>query len=1280
MAFDRGSGVSAGTTPSEIAEVSRISEEVEIVAGIKDEVVTVANNDANITIVANDLSGPNTIGTVAGDIVNVQNVGTNIGAVVAVDSNSGNINAIATDLTGPDNIGTVASGITNINTVANDITNISTVANDITNVNTVAGDITDVSTVAGISADVTVVAGIAADVTAVAADATNIGIVAADIADVSTVAASITDVTTVATNIADVGTVALNIADISTVAGIDADVTTVAGISTDVTSVAGISADVTAVAGITADVTTVAGIDTDITTVAGIATDVSAVALDSTNIGLVATDITNVNTVAGSITNVNTVATDIADVNTVATDIANVNTVASNITNINTVAGIDADITTVAGIDTAVSAVAAIDTDVTTVAGISTEVATVAGISTEVVTVAGDATNIGIVATDIANVNTTATSITNINTVAADISNVNIVATDITDVNTVAGISTDVTTVASISGNVTTVAGNDANITTVAGISGNVTTVAGVSTNVSTVAGISGNVTTVAGISGNVTTVANNNTNINTVAGVATDIPTVAGVATDIPTVAGISTEVTTVAGIDTEIVALYAQLPVIAEKINKPATLPVVDNDVVLFSGTDGLNVKSGGQLGTAAFTASSDYATAAQGGNADTAYGWGDHATEGYLKTAVTSATAGTGMSVSASTGAVTFTNTAPDQTVVLTASTGISTSGTYPNFTITNSAPDQTVAISAGTGVSVTGTYPNFTVAATNNGTVTSVGLSAPTGFTVSNSPVTGSGTLSLSFASGYVLPTTASQSNWDTAYGWGDHSTAGYLDSGDIGVTVQGYDADTVKYDDVNPSFTDSGALKLPAGTNAERPNTPAAGQLRFNEDSDTFEGYNGTAWGAIGGDGVKTDVANTFTAIQTFDQPIIVTDIVYPVASFSWNSATASPAADFLATPGRLINAHRNMRRCVINDSGVVQYYLDPLDSTKKADGTSSVLTGADGMVMVEVPKFYVRRVTTGTITTWFVSDYPLSGYVVHPAFVKDGVEVNNRYYSAYDACVFDVSTSTYISGLNRDNAVSNTPNVDVTASTGDKLASVSGVYPMVGLTRAQFRTIAANRGFGWRQLDWTLFSAVQVLYLTEYQTFNSQAVLGDGNTNGTYVTQSDNQNQSPHSPAGLTNSIGNASTNGSQASAGASPGTAFMSYRGIENFFGNCWNWADGINVNVTANGNVHVTNNRADFADNTSTNMTLVSTTVPTTSGLVSAIAAIDYYFIASSVTGGSSSTYITDQWFGSTSSNRVVRVGGSASNGTNAGAFNVSAFNDSSGAIRMVGARLAF
>lgn len=50
----------------------------------------------------------------------------------------------------------------------------------------------------------------------------------------------------------------------------------------------------------------------------------------------------------------------------------------------------------------------------------------------------------------------------------------------------------------------------------------------------------------------------------------------------------------------------------------------------------------------------------------------------------------------------------------------------------------------------------------------GGVTSIGLVAPTGFSVSGSPITTSGSITLSFATGYSLPTTASQANWDTAH--------------------------------------------------------------------------------------------------------------------------------------------------------------------------------------------------------------------------------------------------------------------------------------------------------------------------------------------------------------------------------------------------------------------------------------------------------------------------------------------------------------------------------
>jgi hypothetical protein len=406
-------------------------------------------------------------------------------------------------------------------------------------------------------------------------------------------------------------------------------------------------------------------------------------------------------------------------------------------------------------------------------------------------------------------------------------------------------------------------------------------------------------------------------------------------------------------------------------------------------------------------------------------------------------------------------------------------------------------------------------------------------------------------------------------------------------------------------------------------------------------------------------------------------------------SFAWNSATSTPATAVYQGYPVVTTIHQGMRRCLMLDNGTVNYYLDPLDSTKKADGTASVLTGADGQVMVEIPAFYTRRTVVGTITTWEISQAPQTGYVIHPAFVKDGVQVPFRYYSAYDACVYDVSASSYIAGQNYDNnsGAGNGVEVDVTATTGDVLASVSGVYPMVGLQRAEFRTIAANRGTGWRQLDWALFSAVQLLYLIEFQSFFSQNILGAGNTATTYATTAADPTQAGNgaSEAGKSNSLGNGSTNTTTGASSASRQVAFMSYRGIENFFGNEWNWADGgiVNPDGTASagqGDWWFTNNSADFSDSVRTNMTQIMSTAPTTSGFASAIASVDNFFIATSVSGGSGSTYLTDQYFGSTSADRVVAVGRGAANDANAGAFAVDAGNESSARSRTVAARLSF
>lgn len=330
--------------------------DIDTVAGNMPIVVTVSTNIAAVTSVANNTANINAVNA---NKTNIDIVAADIGDVIATGSNITNVNAVANELGAGQDVTVVAANLQGTDTIG-------TVAADIVNVNAVGSNIADVLSVAaelGVGQDVTVVAANLQGtdtIGTVAASIANVDAVGNNITKVNAVAAELgvgKDVTVVADNLQGantVGTVASSIADVNTVAselGLGQDVTVVA------TNLLGTNTIGTVAVSI-ATVNSVGNNILNVNTVAASISNVNTVATNISNVNTVATNVANVNSVGSSIASVNTVGSNIADVNTVAGvssnvttvagSIANVNTVSSNISNVNTVAGNDSNITTVA--------------------------------------------------------------------------------------------------------------------------------------------------------------------------------------------------------------------------------------------------------------------------------------------------------------------------------------------------------------------------------------------------------------------------------------------------------------------------------------------------------------------------------------------------------------------------------------------------------------------------------------------------------------------------------------------------------------------------------------------------------------------------------------------------------------------------------------------------------------------------------------------------------------------------------------------------------------------
>ena len=102
------------------------------------------------------------------------------------------------------------------------------------------------------------------------------------------------------------------------------------------------------------------------------------------------------------------------------------------------------------------------------------------------------------------------------------------------------------------------------------------------------------------------------------------------------------------------------------------------------------------------------------------------------------------------------------------------------------------------------------------------------------------------------------------------------TAAFTATTAYATAAQGALADTANQPATTVAKTSAtGSAVIPTGTEAQRDGSPSAGYLRFNSDATSFEGYDGSAWGSIGGGAVNgifyendQTIADSYTIVAT----------------------------------------------------------------------------------------------------------------------------------------------------------------------------------------------------------------------------------------------------------------------------------------------------------------------------------------------------------------------------------------------------------------------------
>jgi hypothetical protein len=408
----------------------------------------------------------------------------------------------------------------------------------------------------------------------------------------------------------------------------------------------------------------------------------------------------------------------------------------------------------------------------------------------------------------------------------------------------------------------------------------------------------------------------------------------------------------------------------------------------------------------------------------------------------------------------------------------------------------------------------------------------------------------------------------------------------------------------------------------------------------------------------------TDIRAYLGMIETEDVLGITMDYKNKTCTRIAGAKNLTAGADF-----DKFSMYGGRKRCNVSDGGTINAYYGDEGYTED---------GSNGQVMVYQPKFYYLvcpleydRQETGygyhlRKANYYVSETQRAGFKLHPAFYdKNGNEVDYILMSAYEGCIYDTSANAYLKN-----------DEQVMDASKDKFSSIAGARPASGvsqnLTRPNIEQMAQNRGECWHSLGIKTASMEQLLMIVEMGMMNLQTAIGQGVVNLPWTTGSDTTSSyagATGSTASLGNGTGRATETttyeGGVATKNTADGKTSICYRGIENFWGNIWKFAYGINfyceVGKPFLGYVckdfnYAESKRTDNYEN-------IGFALPSENGYVSAMGYstnYDWLFLPSEVKGNSSLPvgdyyYQNNTWDGY----RISLLGGCWVDGSNAGGF---------------------